>query len=215
MSWMDRERFLEGFTYEVEKDFDVNSTPSSWADAELSLAHRYWGDEDHRIELPHPDDHTCRLSTSALTPDKKFIAASNGFVVNLYDVATKETTTSASRNIPTIPLGHLRMRDKHKHVTRISLCLHSIPLPIKHLLHDTDLLTSWTHVVAAFPTTHLSGIPSENAGYALFTYALSCLAGNTESGRLVRAYLMHGSNLPTWRNPECTTQQPSLKMTGS
>ncbi|CAD0029215.1 unnamed protein product, partial [Aureobasidium pullulans] len=88
------------------------------------------------------------------------------------------------------------MRDKHKHVTRISLCLHSIPLPIKHLLHDTDLLTSWTH-------------------YALFTYALSCLAGNTESGRLVRAYLMHGSNLPTWRNPECTTQQPSLKMTGS
>ncbi|CAC9891929.1 unnamed protein product [Aureobasidium pullulans] len=90
MSWMDRERFLEGFTYEVEKDFDVNSTPSSWADAELSLAHRYWGDEDHRIELPHPDDHTCRLSTSALTPDKKFIAASNGFVVNLYDVATKE-----------------------------------------------------------------------------------------------------------------------------
>lgn len=90
MSWMDRERFLEGFTYEVEKDFDVNSTPSSWADAELSLAHRYWGDEDHRIELPHPDDHTCRLSTSALTPDKKFIAASNGFVVNLHDVATKE-----------------------------------------------------------------------------------------------------------------------------
>ncbi|CAD0046465.1 unnamed protein product, partial [Aureobasidium pullulans] len=200
MSWMDRERFLEGFTYEVEKDFDVNSTPSSWADAELSLAHRYWGDEDHRIELPHPDDHTCRLSTSALTPDKKFIAA---------------TTTSASRNIPTIPLGHLRMRDKHKHVTRISLCLHSIPLPIKHLLHDTDLLTSWTHVVAAFQQLTRRAYSSENAGYALFTYALSCLAGNTESGRLVRAYLMHGSNLPTWRNPECTTQQPSLKMTGS
>ncbi|CAD0011804.1 unnamed protein product, partial [Aureobasidium pullulans] len=133
MSWMDRERFLEGFTYEVEKDFDVNSTPSSWADAELSLAHRYWGDEDHRIELPHPDDHTCRLSTSALTPDKKFIAASNGFVVNLYDVATKECHMDLSLSP-----------------------LHS--LPIKHLLHDTDLLTSWTHVVAAFPTTHPSGI---------------------------------------------------------
>ncbi|CAD0026134.1 unnamed protein product, partial [Aureobasidium pullulans] len=171
MSWMDRERFLEGFTYEVEKDFDVNSTPSSWADAELSLAHRYWGDEDHRIELPHPDDHTCRLSTSALTPDKKFIAASNGFVVNLYDVATKECHMICS--------PHGLMWSQH------------------------------------FQQLTRRAYSSENAGYALFTYALSCLAGNTESGRLVRAYLMHGSNLPTWRNPECTTQQPSLKMTGS
>ncbi|KAH0288290.1 WD40 repeat-like protein, partial [Aureobasidium sp. EXF-3399] len=87
---MDRERFLEEFVYEVEKDFDVNSTPSSWADTGLNPAHRYWGDEDHRLELPHPDDPTCRLVTSALTPDKKFIAASNGLVINLYDIKTKE-----------------------------------------------------------------------------------------------------------------------------
>ncbi|CAD0093951.1 unnamed protein product [Aureobasidium mustum] len=90
MSWMDWERSLVEFAYEVEKDFDVNGTPSSWADTGLSPAHRYWGDEDHRIELPHTDDPTCRLATSAPTPDKKFIAASNGLVVNLYDVATKE-----------------------------------------------------------------------------------------------------------------------------
>ena len=87
---MDRERFLEEFAYEVEKDFDVNSTPSSWADTELSPAHRYWGDEDHRLELLRPDDPTCHLVTSALTPDKKFIAASNGSVVNVYDIKTKE-----------------------------------------------------------------------------------------------------------------------------
>lgn len=87
---MDRERFLEEFAYEVEKDFDVNSTPSSWADTELNPAHRYWGDEDHRLELPRPNDSTCHLITSALTPDKRFIAASNGLVVNLYDIKTKE-----------------------------------------------------------------------------------------------------------------------------
>jgi WD40 repeat protein len=87
---MDKERFLEEFIYEVEKDFDINGTPSSWADTEQSPAHRYWGDEDHRLQLPHSDDPTCRLSTSALTPDKKFIAMSNGLVVNLFDIATKE-----------------------------------------------------------------------------------------------------------------------------
>lgn len=90
MAWVDRERFLEEFAYEVEKDFDVNSTPSSWADTELKPAHRYWGDEDHRIELAQLDDPNYRLNTSALTPDKKFIAVSNGPVVNLYDIATKE-----------------------------------------------------------------------------------------------------------------------------
>lgn len=87
---MDRERFLEEFVYEVEKDFDVNSTPSSWADTELKPAHRYWGDEDHRLELSHPDDSSCRLVTSALTPDRKSIAASNGLAINIYDIATKE-----------------------------------------------------------------------------------------------------------------------------
>ncbi|KAI4848843.1 WD40 repeat-like protein [Aureobasidium sp. EXF-8845] len=90
MSWMDKERFLEEFVYEVEKNFDVDDTPSSWADTEQSPAHRYWGDQDHRIGLPHSDNPTCRIGTSALTPDKKFIAASDGLVVNLYDIATKE-----------------------------------------------------------------------------------------------------------------------------
>jgi WD40 repeat protein len=90
MTWMDRERFLEEFAYEVEKEFDVNGTPSSWADTELSPGHRNWGDEEHKIKLPHPDNPTCRMGTSALTSDKKFIAASNGLVVNLYDIATKD-----------------------------------------------------------------------------------------------------------------------------
>jgi hypothetical protein len=90
MSWMDKERFLEEFTYEVEKDFDINGIPSSWADTEQSPAHRYWGDEDHILQLPRSEDSTCRLSTSALTPDKKFIAASNGLAVHLYNIATKE-----------------------------------------------------------------------------------------------------------------------------
>jgi WD40 repeat protein len=90
MTWMENERFLEEFAHGVEKEFDVNGIPSSWADTELSPAHRYWRGEEYRIELPPPDDPTCRLGLSALTPDKKFIAASNGLNVNLYDIATKE-----------------------------------------------------------------------------------------------------------------------------
>lgn len=50
--------------------------------------------------------------------------------------------------------------------------------------------------------------------YTLFLDAQSCLAGNTESGCFVRAYLMHGSTLPTWRKPESTTQQPNLEIAG-
>jgi hypothetical protein len=50
--------------------------------------------------------------------------------------------------------------------------------------------------------------------YTLFLDAQSCLAGNAESGSFVRAYLMHGSNLPTWRKPEHSTQQPNLEIAG-
>jgi hypothetical protein len=50
--------------------------------------------------------------------------------------------------------------------------------------------------------------------YTLFLDAQSCLTGNAESGSFVRAYLMHGSNLPTWRKPEHSTQQPNLEIAG-
>ena len=50
--------------------------------------------------------------------------------------------------------------------------------------------------------------------YTLFLDAQSCLAGNAESGSFVRAYLMHGSDLPTWRKPEHSTQQPNLEIAG-
>ncbi|KAG9599894.1 WD40 repeat-like protein, partial [Aureobasidium melanogenum] len=90
MPSMSREKFLCEFTYDVEKDFDVNGTPASWAATDQRSAHRYWGDEDHKIELAHVDDPQCRLATSALTPDKEFIAASNGFAVSVYNIATKQ-----------------------------------------------------------------------------------------------------------------------------
>ncbi|KAH0359226.1 WD40 repeat-like protein, partial [Aureobasidium melanogenum] len=90
MPSMSREKFLCEFEYDVEKDFEVNGTPASWADTDQKPAHRYWGDEDHKIELPYGDDPQYRLATSALSPDKKFIAASNGLVVGVYDIATKQ-----------------------------------------------------------------------------------------------------------------------------
>ncbi|KAH0387655.1 WD40 repeat-like protein, partial [Aureobasidium melanogenum] len=91
MPSMSREKFLCEFAYDVERDFDVNGTPASWADTDQRPAHRYWGDEDHKIELVHEDDDPqCRLATSALTPDKEFVAASNGFAVSVYNIATKQ-----------------------------------------------------------------------------------------------------------------------------
>ncbi|KAI5268205.1 hypothetical protein E4T47_07806 [Aureobasidium subglaciale] len=50
--------------------------------------------------------------------------------------------------------------------------------------------------------------------YTLFLDAQSCLAGNPKSGSFVRAYLMHGSDLPTWRKPEELTLQPNLEIAG-
>ncbi|KAI5206427.1 hypothetical protein E4T39_02453 [Aureobasidium subglaciale] len=50
--------------------------------------------------------------------------------------------------------------------------------------------------------------------YTLFLDAQSCLAGNPESGSFVKAYLMHGSDLPTWRKPEESTLQPNLEIAG-
>ncbi|KAK6000308.1 hypothetical protein QM012_003940 [Aureobasidium pullulans] len=50
--------------------------------------------------------------------------------------------------------------------------------------------------------------------YTLFLDAQSCLTGNSESGFFVRAYLMHGSDLPTWRRPESTMQRPPHEIAG-
>ncbi|KAG9681603.1 hypothetical protein KCU95_g3530, partial [Aureobasidium melanogenum] len=97
---MRREKSLREFEYDVEKDFEVDGTPASWAGTDQEPAHRYWGDEHHKIELPYQDDHQGRLATSALTPDKKFIAASNGFVVSVVDIATKQCRMEFRASIP-------------------------------------------------------------------------------------------------------------------
>lgn len=90
MRSMSRGKSLREFAYDVERDFGIDDTSASWADTNQRPAHRYWTDEDYRIELPHEDDFQCRLVNPSLSPDKRFIATSNGFVVALYDIATKE-----------------------------------------------------------------------------------------------------------------------------
>ncbi|KAI4728831.1 WD40 repeat-like protein [Aureobasidium sp. EXF-10728] len=92
MPHMNREKFLKEFLYDVEKDFDVNGTPASWAqtDQNPSAAHRFWGDEDCNIKLPPSDESKLHLNISTLSPDEKFIAAASGCVVSVHNIKTKE-----------------------------------------------------------------------------------------------------------------------------
>lgn len=50
--------------------------------------------------------------------------------------------------------------------------------------------------------------------YTLFLDAQSCLTGNSESGYFVRAYLMNGSTLPTWRRPESVIKHSNHEIAG-
>ncbi|THV71639.1 WD40 repeat-like protein [Aureobasidium pullulans] len=55
MPSMSRQHFLGEFIYGVEKHFDVDGTEASWAQASRP-AHRFWGNEDDRIEFPCTSD---------------------------------------------------------------------------------------------------------------------------------------------------------------
>lgn len=94
MPFMNRDRFQAEFEYEVEKDFDVDGVPASWADKDNKSAHRFWGDEDSKIHVPSSEDETGHTSfCSAISPDGKFIAASGGTKISIYDIETKECRT--------------------------------------------------------------------------------------------------------------------------
>ncbi|KAI5237161.1 WD40 repeat-like protein [Aureobasidium subglaciale] len=90
MPGMNRAQFLERFVYAVEKDLDVNGTTALWASSDQKPAHRFWGDEDYKIEVPHGDDTQYGKTLSALSPDKKFIATSSGGIISIFNIDTKE-----------------------------------------------------------------------------------------------------------------------------
>ncbi|KAI5244566.1 WD40 repeat-like protein [Aureobasidium subglaciale] len=90
MPGMNRAQFLERFVYAVEKDLDVNGSTASWAASDQKPAHRFWGEEDYKIEVPHGDNTQYGTTLSALSPDKKFIATSSGAMVSIFNIETKE-----------------------------------------------------------------------------------------------------------------------------
>ncbi|KAG9658392.1 WD40 repeat-like protein, partial [Aureobasidium melanogenum] len=90
---MNPKKFLAEFVYEVEKDFDVDGVPASWAAPtdDGKPAHRFWDDEDEKVELDFfGGQNTGDVSSFATSHDGKLVAGSNGSVVGVLDIETKE-----------------------------------------------------------------------------------------------------------------------------
>ncbi|KAG9841637.1 WD40 repeat-like protein, partial [Aureobasidium melanogenum] len=90
---MNPKKFLAEFVYEVEKDFDVDGTPASWAAPTDNgkPAHRFWDDEDEKVELDFfGSQNTGDISSFATSHDGKLVAGSNGSVVGVLNIETKE-----------------------------------------------------------------------------------------------------------------------------
>ncbi|THW77312.1 WD40 repeat-like protein [Aureobasidium pullulans] len=88
-----REDRLAQFEYVVEKDFDVDGVAASWADAHQKPAHRFWGSEDHTIDLSCEGDNLGTYSISAVSHDERLVAASHGSVIYVFDLKTRERRT--------------------------------------------------------------------------------------------------------------------------
>lgn len=90
---MNKQKFLAEYHYEVEKDFDIDGVPASWAapTTDGKPAHRFWDDEDDRIELHFFDDQKPdEISLFAPSHDGRFVAGSNGSSVGVVNLETKE-----------------------------------------------------------------------------------------------------------------------------
>ncbi|KAH0345278.1 WD40 repeat-like protein, partial [Aureobasidium melanogenum] len=90
---MNPKKFLAEFVYDVEKDFDVDGVPASWATptGDGKPAHRFWDDEDEKVELDFfGGQQTGDRSIFATSHDGKLVAASNGSIVSVLNIETKE-----------------------------------------------------------------------------------------------------------------------------
>jgi WD40 repeat protein len=89
---MNKKKFLEEYTYEVEKDFDINGIPASWAaSTDGKPAHRFWDDEDDKAELHlFSDQKSDDIGNLTLSHDGRLIAGSNGTTVGIFNLETKK-----------------------------------------------------------------------------------------------------------------------------
>ncbi|KAI5273085.1 WD40 repeat-like protein [Aureobasidium subglaciale] len=92
-SWMNMEKFLRKYVYQVETDFSVDGEPASWASTRDRPTHRFWDDEDDKSALRFSDDESSRLSSFATSHDEKYVAYSDGSVVGVSDIETRAQCT--------------------------------------------------------------------------------------------------------------------------
>ncbi|KAH0155941.1 WD40 repeat-like protein, partial [Aureobasidium melanogenum] len=89
---MNKTLYLADYVYEVEEDFGIDGTPASWAaTTDNKPAHRFWDDEDEKIELHLFDDQqTSAIERFATSHDGKLVAGSNGSMVGVFNVESRE-----------------------------------------------------------------------------------------------------------------------------
>lgn len=94
LNHMDKDRFTDMFEYEVETDFSVKGVPASWASSTDKPAHRFWGDEDHKIEVPFSGEHRGTSAISTISPDGELVAVAGGNLITVYHIESKECRSS-------------------------------------------------------------------------------------------------------------------------
>lgn len=90
---MNKQKFLAEYSYEVEKDFGIDGVPATWAAPtnDGKPAHRFWDDEDDKVELRFFDDQISDdITLFAPSHDGRFIAGSNGSSVGVINIETRE-----------------------------------------------------------------------------------------------------------------------------
>ncbi|KAH0367356.1 WD40 repeat-like protein, partial [Aureobasidium melanogenum] len=89
---MNKDLYLADYTYEVEEDFGIDETPASWAaPSNNKPAHRFWDDEDDKIELHlFGDQKTATVDSFATSHDGKLVAGSNGSMVGVFNLETRK-----------------------------------------------------------------------------------------------------------------------------
>ncbi|THX08396.1 WD40 repeat-like protein [Aureobasidium pullulans] len=92
MGFMNQEKFLTNYTYEVGQDFGIEGRPASWAGSE-NLAHRFWDDEDDSTKIPINATGPMSTSITGISHDEKFIAISSGLAVVVFDLETQKVCT--------------------------------------------------------------------------------------------------------------------------
>jgi WD40 repeat protein len=75
--------FIDGYVYELERDFEQGGQSVSWAPG--FTGPRKWGEEDAKLELP--DKPTSAL---ALSQDGTLLAVAHGRTIGIYDASTFE-----------------------------------------------------------------------------------------------------------------------------